>query len=87
MKLVFISVLLFLSFSNLLYTAEKERATYANPVTNTVDKKEDLLNSFLEYPAVKPIYESCLKKQKEKSLKTSLAECVWHDVDDQTKKN
>ena len=86
MKLVFISVLLFLSFSNLLYTAEKERATYANPVTNTVDKKEDLLNSFLEYPAVKPIYESCLKKQKEKSLKTSLAECVWHDVDDQTKK-
>ncbi len=85
MKLFYILLVLVLSFSNLLYSKEKEQVTYANSDQKAVDKKNDLINMFLEYPAVKPIYESCLKKQKDQSLKISIAECVWKEVDDNTK--
>jgi len=86
MKLFYIFLLLCLSFPDLLHTAENDQVTYANAAAQTSDKKDDLIKLFLEYPAVKPIYQACLKKQTAKNLKTSLAECVWNDVDDQTKK-
>ncbi len=70
---------LFGSF-NILYSKDKEQATSVNS-----EKKEELLNMFLEYPLVKTIYETCLKEQKDKSLKTSVADCIWNKVDDKTK--
>jgi len=85
MKLFVIPLLLFLHFSNSWSAEKQDQATYANEDTKTSDKKDQLINLFLEYPAVKPVYESCLKKQKDKSLNISLAECVWKEVDDKTK--
>ncbi len=64
------------------YTADEEKqVTYSTHA----EKKKGELEALLENKKVKPRYEECLEKQKT-NTSINLADCIWNQLDDQTKK-